>query len=114
MVLVVFFHNLQLNPASVLDNIFVLLANTAVPVFFLVSGALFFHRPFTWKNHARHILQFYLAMIGWKGIIMNQHKRMEKELIEKAIIIYRLLGFWLFYVPWGGFQAAICGLSLPC
>ena len=70
MVLVVFFHNLQLNPASVLDNIFVLLANTAVPVFFLVSGALFFHRPFTWKNHARHILQFYLAMIGWKGIYL--------------------------------------------
>ena len=69
MVLVVFFHNLQLNPASVLDNIFVLLANTAVPVFFLVSGALFFHRPFTWKNHARHILQFYLAMIVWKDLL---------------------------------------------
>ena len=51
MVLVVFFHNLQLNPASVLDNIFVLLANTAVPVFFFgvrrafLSPAFYLEKP---------------------------------------------------------------------
>jgi len=69
-VLVVFFHNLQLNPDSVLDNIFTIWGNVAVPTFFLVSGALFFSRPFRWEHHIQHILRFYLAMTGWKAVYL--------------------------------------------
>ena len=70
MVLVVFFHNIQLNPDSIADNIFMMWGNAAVPAFFLVSGALFFTRPFTWRRHMYHILRFYLAMTGWKVIYL--------------------------------------------
>lgn len=69
-VLVVFFHNLQLNPDSVLDNIFMVWGNVAVPTFFLVSGALFFTRPFHWKHHMQNILRFYLAMAGWRVVYL--------------------------------------------
>lgn len=69
-ILVVFFHNLQLNPDSILDNIFMMWGNVAVPAFFLVSGALFFTRPFSWKHHIQHILRFYLALTGWKTVYL--------------------------------------------
>lgn len=69
-VLVVFFHNMQLNPDSIADNLFMMWGNAAVPVFFLVSGALFFTRPFSWKRHIYHILRFYLAMTAWKAIYL--------------------------------------------
>ena len=35
MVLVVFFHNIQLNPDSIADNIFMMWGNAAVPSFFI-------------------------------------------------------------------------------
>ncbi len=74
MVLVVFFHNLQLNPDSIADNIFMVWGNAAVPVFFLVSGALFFSRPFEWRRHIRHILTFYLAMAAWKAVYLGIYR----------------------------------------
>lgn len=64
--MVVFFHNLQLNPASVADNLFVLAGNAAVPCFFLVSGTLFFTRPFDMKKHIRRCVQLYLVMVVWR------------------------------------------------
>lgn len=64
--MVVFFHNLQLNPASVADNLFMLGANAAVPCFFLVSGTLFFARPFDMKKHIRRCIQLYLVMVVWR------------------------------------------------
>lgn len=70
-ILVIFFHNLQLNPDSVVDNVFVVWGNVAVPTFFLVSGALFFTRPFCWKRHIRHILHFYLGMAAWKAVYLG-------------------------------------------
>lgn len=66
MLMVVFFHNLQLNPASIADNLFVLAGNAAVPCFFLVSGTLFFARPFDMKKHIRRWIQLYLVMVSWR------------------------------------------------
>lgn len=73
-VMVVFFHNLQLNPDSVVDNIFVVWGNVAVPVFFLVSGALFFGRPFDWKRHMGHIVTFYLGLTAWKAVYLGIYR----------------------------------------
>ncbi len=69
-VMVIFFHNLQLNPDSALDNLFMICGNIAIPVFFLVSGALFFTRPFAWNRHIRHIAGFYLGMAAWKAVYL--------------------------------------------
>lgn len=66
-VLVVFFHNIQLNPESLLDNLWMLACNAAVPCFFLVSGALFFSRPFQLKKHLTRIVRFYLVYTFWRA-----------------------------------------------
>jgi len=68
--LVVFFHNVQLNPASIADNLFMLAGGAAVPCFFLVSGALFFGRPFSMKKHIRRMVRFYLVMVAWRLIYL--------------------------------------------
>lgn len=63
--MVIFFHNIRLNPDSFADNALMMLADTAVPCFFLVSGILFFERPFALKKHIRRIAHFYFALAGW-------------------------------------------------
>ncbi len=65
-IMVVFFHNIQLNPNGFMDNLFMLAANAAVPCFFLVSGALFFGRSFNMKRHIRRMIRFYLVMVVWR------------------------------------------------
>lgn len=70
MVMVVFFHNVQLNPASIADNLCMLACNAAVPCFFLVSGCLFFSRPFTLEKHIRRMIRFYLVMVVWRVIYL--------------------------------------------
>lgn len=69
-VMVVFFHNIQLNPDSLIDNLFMLAANAAVPCFFLVSGALFFHRPFHMNRHLRRTIRFYLVYVIWRAFYL--------------------------------------------
>lgn len=69
-VMVVFFHNIQLNPESIADNLFMLACNAAVPCFFLVSGSLFFSRPFSLAKHIRRMIRFYLVMVIWRGIYL--------------------------------------------
>ncbi len=66
-VMVVFFHNIQLNPDGFIDNLFMMAANAAVPCFFLVSGALFFSRPFDLKKHIRRMVRFYLVYVIWRA-----------------------------------------------
>lgn len=65
-VMVVFFHNIELNPDSMVDNLFMLAGNAAVPCFFLISGALFFSRPFHFKNHLKRMLRFYIVYVIWR------------------------------------------------
>lgn len=69
-IMVVFFHNIQLNPNGFIDNLFMLAANAAVPCFFLVSGALFFIRPFHMKKHIRRMLRFYLVYVIWRAFYL--------------------------------------------
>ena len=69
--LVVFFHNIQLNPASIADNLFMLAGGAAVPCFFLVSGALFFRQSFSMEKHIRRMLRFYLVMVAWRAIYLG-------------------------------------------
>lgn len=66
-IMVIFFHNVQLNPNHVIDNLFMLAANAAVPCFFLVSGAVFFTRPFHMKKHIRRMIQFYIVSVLWRA-----------------------------------------------
>lgn len=68
--LVVFFHNMQLNPNSIADNLFMMIGNAAVPCFFVASGAVIFHRPLSMKKHTRRILQVYLVMVIWRMIYL--------------------------------------------
>ena len=70
MVLVVFFHNAQLNPDSFIDNLWMLACNAAVPCFFLVSGAVFFQRPFHLKRHIERLIRTYLALVAWRGLYL--------------------------------------------
>lgn len=69
-VMVVFFHNIQLNPTSIADNLWMLACNAAVPCFFLVSGYLFFSRPFSLEKHIRRVLRFYLVVVIWRLIYL--------------------------------------------
>lgn len=68
--LVVFFHNMQLNPNSIADNLFMMVGNAAVPCFFLASGAVFFHRPLSIKKQIHRILQAYLVMVIWRMVYL--------------------------------------------
>ena len=69
-VMVVFFHNIQLNPASIADNLWMLACNAAVPCFFLVSGYLFFSRSFSLKKHIQRMIRFYLVAVIWRLIYL--------------------------------------------
>ena len=73
--LVVFFHNVQLNPASVADNIAMLLPSAAVPCFFMVSGALFFSRPFQMRRHLLRTIRFYLVVVAWKAVYLALYQQ---------------------------------------
>lgn len=68
--LVVFFHNVQLNPDSFIDNLFMLLPYAAVPCFFMASGAVFFHRPFRLRRHLLRMFSCYLVMVAWKIVYL--------------------------------------------
>lgn len=67
---VVFYHNVQLNPNSFADNFFMLVPSAAVPLFFMVSGAVFFARPFDLKRHFKRILNLYVTMVCWKLLFL--------------------------------------------
>ncbi len=69
-ILVVFFHNLRLNPDSFADNLWMLACNAAVPCFFLASGAVFFQRPFQMKHHILRIIRTYAVLAAWRGIYL--------------------------------------------
>lgn len=69
-IMVVFFHNIQLNPNGFVDNLFMLAANAAVPCFFLVSGALFFSHPFDMKRHIQRMIRFYLVVVAWRALYL--------------------------------------------
>lgn len=68
--LVVFFHNMQLNPNSIADNLFMMIGNAAVPCFFMASGAVFFHRPLSMNKQIHRILQVYLVMVIWRIVYL--------------------------------------------
>lgn len=68
--MVIFYHNGQLNPDSVTDNLLMMLPNAAVPCFFMASGAIFFHRPFDMQKHLRRMGRFYLTIVAWKLIYL--------------------------------------------
>lgn len=69
-IMVIFYHNGQMNPDSVADNLLMLIPNAAVPCFFITSGAVFFHRPFDMQKHLRRITRFYLTIVAWKAIYL--------------------------------------------
>lgn len=68
--MVIFYHNGQVNPDSIADNLLMLVPNAAVPCFFMASGAIFFHRSFHMKRHFERLFRFYLTIVAWKAIYM--------------------------------------------
>lgn len=68
--MVIFYHNGQLDPGSVADNLLMMLPNAAVPCFFMASGAVFFHRSFDMQKHLRRMVRFYLTVVAWKLIYL--------------------------------------------
>lgn len=91
--LVIFYHNGQLNPDSIADNLLMTLPNAAVPCFFMASGAVFFHRPFDMKKHLGRMLRFYLVVAGWKLIYLAlyRHWGAPAEGSVRALLSYLLL-----------------------
>lgn len=91
--LVIFYHNGQLNPASIADNLLMTLPNAAVPCFFMASGAVFFHRPLDMKKHLRRMLRFYLVVVCWKLIylVLYRHWGAPAEGSVRALLSYLLL-----------------------
>lgn len=69
-VMVIFYHNGQVNPASITDNLLMMIPNAAVPCFFMASGAVFFHRSFDMTKHIHKIIRFYLTVAAWKAIYL--------------------------------------------
>lgn len=68
-VLVVVIHNCgQLEPSGIMDNILMMAAQTAVPCFFMVSGALFLNADLHMKKHLRHLAVFYGTYVLWRAI----------------------------------------------
>ncbi|WP_455155286.1 acyltransferase family protein [Stomatobaculum longum] len=67
-ILVVFLHNAQLNPGSVIDNAFMMLCTSAVPVFFMVTGAIQLNRTgsINYRRHLMSIGRLYALVICWK------------------------------------------------
>lgn len=68
--MVIFYHNRQLNPDSMVDNLLMMIPNAAVPCFFMASGAVFFHRPVHMQKHLRKTVRFYLILVAWKAIYL--------------------------------------------
>ena len=67
--LVVFCHFVLL-AETFAANVFMALCRLAVPVFFMVNGALLFARPFNMKKHISKMVTVYLVLAVWKLIYM--------------------------------------------
>lgn len=67
--LVVFCHFVLL-PETVAANLWMCACWMAVPVFFMVNGALLFARPFQWERHLRKTAGVYGVFVIWKGIYL--------------------------------------------
>lgn len=68
--MVVFFHNMQLDSESIIDNALMMFCNAAVPVFFMVTGAVQLTRDnkFDEKKHIKTVIKMYLGIVCWKII----------------------------------------------
>lgn len=73
-IMVIFYHNGQVNPNSITDNLLMMIPNAAVPCFFMASGAVFFHRPFDMQKHIHKIIRFYLTVVAWKAIYLMLYR----------------------------------------
>lgn len=91
--LVVFFHNVKLNPLSFADNLWMLACCAAVPCFFLVSGAVFLSRPLSMEKHIRRIIRFYLTVTIWRFIYLIFYHACGAPLNGSL----RTLGSYLFF-----------------
>ena len=91
--MVVFYHNGQLNPDSIADNILMMFPNAAVPCFFMASGAVFFHRPFDMQKHFRRIIRLYLTVAAWKLIYLVLYRHWGAPVTGslRALLSYLLL-----------------------
>lgn len=69
-ILVVFFHNIRLNPESVADSLWTLACHAAVPCFFMASGAVFFSRPLNLKRHIIRIVRTYFVLAAWRAVYL--------------------------------------------
>lgn len=67
--LVVFCHFVLL-PESAAANLWMSACWMAVPVFFMVNGALLFARPFQWKKHIRKTIGVYCVFVAWKAVYL--------------------------------------------
>lgn len=101
--LVVYFHNAQLNPDSFLDNLSMLFPYAAVPCFFMVSGAVFFHRPFTMKKHISRMVRFYLVMVLWKAIYLAFYV---SQGVPFSASLRKLCSYLFLFQSWEGVGTA--------
>lgn len=67
--LVVFCHFVLLSP-TIPANLFMSACWMAVPVFFMVNGALLFARPLNLKKHIQKTVSIYAVLVVWKLIYM--------------------------------------------
>lgn len=69
--LVVFCHNVLLPYDSILSNVLMIICNTAVPLFLMVSGVLLNSaKSFSWKKHLVKMGKIYIVLSVWKAICL--------------------------------------------
>ncbi len=69
-ILVIFCHNPLLKSKSICSNILMLICWSAVPMFFMTTGAIFLNRKFDYIKWRKRIVKTYLVLVVWKIIYL--------------------------------------------
>ena len=92
--LVVFCHYVLLSQDTIIGNIVMALAWSAVPCFIMISGGLM-HRNeiFSWKKHLLRIVKVYLSLVIWKGVYLAVYLFIADFVPGKTEVLQYLLFF---------------------
>ena len=87
--LVVFCHYVWIPDNSFWGNVLMLLAWSAVPCFFMVTGGLMHcMKDFVWKKYIRKILRTYIGLSAWKAIYLICFGGIQKRFAASSIVGY--------------------------
>lgn len=74
------------------EHVFIILMHIAVPLFFMVNGALLFSKPFDAKRHYKRTLSLITVSIAWRAILLGLSFITSKPYINPSILMNYFLG----------------------